>query len=255
MCVRRIEVAGVMVAIHGIETSAALYSCRVTDIGYSFRDKNLLAQALTHASVHAEHDNERLEFLGDATLNLLVTEVLYARVPALSEGVMTEIKAAVVSRRTLAESARELELEARATIGKGLQGRALPVSVLANLYEGVLGAIYLDGGLEPAREFVARTLSRAIADAERELGQANPKQRLQHLAQARWATLPSYELVETRGDAHARAFLMRVRLGERVFPSAWGRTRKEAESWAAHEALLLLGDDAAPTGSGRPLDP
>lgn len=241
---RRVTLARVEVAVHGAETSAALYSGEVTELGYSFRDETLLAQALTHASVHAERDNERLEFLGDATLNLLVTEVLYARVPALNEGVMTEIKAAVVSRRTLAESARALGLDALATIGKGLQGRALPVSVLANLYEGVLGAIYLDGGIEAARGFVARTLHRAIEDAERELAQANPKQRLQHLAQARWATLPEYELVETRGDAHTRAFLMRARLGERVFPSAWGRTRKEAERWAAHEALLVLGEEA-----------
>ena len=220
-------------------------------IGYQFRDPSLLAQALTHASVQGGRDNERLEFLGDAALNLATTELLFAREPALSEGAMTEIKAAVVSRRALAESARELGLDAAAALGKGLQGRALPVSVLANLYEAVLGAIYVDGGFEPAQAFVRRTLARTIADAERELASANPKQRLQHLAQARWATLPEYELLETRGDAHARAFLVRAKLGERAFPSAWGRTRKEAERWAAHEALLALADGSGDTGNGE----
>jgi ribonuclease-3 len=218
------------------------YNRAVESIGYEFRRPELLAQALTHASVASERDNERLEFLGDAALNLATTELLFAREPALSEGAMTEIKAAVVSRRALAESARALGLDAAALLGKGLQGRALPVSVLANLYEAVLGAIYVDGGFEPARAFVRRTLSATLADAERELASANPKQRLQHLAQARWATLPDYELLETRGDAHARAFLVRAKLGERAFPSAWGRTRKEAERWAAHEALLALAD-------------
>lgn len=227
------------------------YNRRVQSLGYEFRDPALLAQALTHASVGGESDNERLEFLGDAALNLATTELLFAREPALSEGTMTEIKAAVVSRRALAESARELGLDAAAALGKGLQGRALPVSVLANLYEAVLGAIYVDGGFEPARAFVQRTLARTIADAERELASANPKQRLQHLAQARWATLPDYELLETRGEAHARAFLVRAKLGERAFPSAWGRTRKEAERWAAHEALLALADGSGDTDSSE----
>jgi ribonuclease-3 len=217
-------------------------------LGMRLHDRALLLEAITHRSFVNEVtdpgvvDNERLEFLGDAALNLATTELLFAREPALSEGAMTEIKAAVVSRRALAESARALGLDAAALLGKGLQGRALPVSVLANLYEAVLGAIYVDGGFEPARAFVRRTLSATLADAERELASANPKQRLQHLAQARWATLPDYELLETRGDAHARAFLVRAKLGERAFPSAWGRTRKEAERWAAHEALLALAD-------------
>lgn len=215
---------------------------------YTFRDPALLERALTHASTCGELDNERLEFLGDAALNLAATEELFTRRPELSEGAMTEIKASVVSRKTLAQSARELGLDEAATVGNGLKGRAMPVSVLANLYEAVLGAIYLDGGYAAAREFVLRTLDSALADAERELAGANPKQRLQHHAQARWSILPDYELVETRGSAHARAFCVRAKLGERAFPTAWGRTRKEAERWAAHEALLVLEDSAPPTG-------
>jgi len=209
-------------------------------LGYTFKDASLLERALTHASTHAEKDNERLEFLGDAALGLISAEELFRRDAELSEGAMTELKASVVSRRTLARAARELRLDELGRIGGGMQSRALPASVLANLYEAVLGAIYLDGGLEPAREFVLRTLHTPFSEAELARARENPKQRLQQVAQSRWGTLPSYELVRTRGRAHARAFLVRARAGESCFPSAWGRTRKEAERWAAHEALLTL---------------
>ena len=213
-----------------------------TRLGYPFRDPSLLDLALTHASTHASEDNERLEFLGDAALNLIVAEERFARAARLSEGAMTELKASVVSRKTLARAARQLGLDQLARLGGGMRGRALPGSVLANLYEAILGAIYLDGGYEPAREFALRTLRTAIDGAARDLEGANPKQMLQHLAQSRWGVLPQYELVDSRGSAHARAFLVRARVAESAFPSAWGRTRKEAERWAAHEALLVLVD-------------
>ncbi len=213
---------------------------RMHAVGYSFRDPALRELALTHASTHAERDNERLEFLGDAALDLIIAEALFARVPELSEGAMTELKASVVSRKTLAIAARELALDELARIGGGMRGRALPGSVLANLYEAVLGAIYLDGGYLAASEFALRTLAAPIENATRDLEGSNPKQMLQHLAQGRWSMLPTYELVESRGSAHAKAFLVRARVGESAFPSAWGRTRKEAERWAAHEAMLVL---------------
>ena len=214
-------------------------------LGYRFRDPSLLDLALTHASTHASEDNERLEFLGDAALNLIVAEELFARIERLSEGAMTELKAGIVSRRTLAQAGRALGLDQLARLGGGMRGRALPGSVLANLYEALLGAIYLDGGYEAAREFSLRTLSSSIEGASRALASSNPKQALQHFAQARWAVLPTYELVASRGSAHARAFLVRARVGESAFPSAWGRTRKEAERWAAHEALLVLEEQGA----------
>lgn len=211
-------------------------------LGYRFRDPSLLDLALTHASTHAAEDNERLEFLGDAALNLIVADELFARVDRLSEGAMTELKAGIVSRRTLAHAGRALGLDQLARLGGGMRGRALPGSVLANLYEALLGAIYLDGGYAAARDFALRTLSSAIEGASHALAGSNPKQTLQHLTQARWGVLPSYELVTSRGSAHARAFLVRARVGESAFPTAWGRTRKEAERWAAHEALLVLGE-------------
>lgn len=209
-------------------------------IAYSFRDAALLELAMTHASCQSAQDNERLEFLGDAALDLIVAEELYHHDRELAEGDLTELKADVVSRRTLAQAALMLELDHSARVGGGLRGRTLPSSVLANLYEALLGAIYLDGGFAEARDFVRATLFEPLERARARRRLSNPKQRLQHLAQAALSTLPMYELLEERGRSHARAFLVRVRLRERAFPSAWGRTRKEAESWAAHEALLLL---------------
>ena len=207
---------------------------------HAFRDPALLELALTHSSTGARADNERLEFLGDAALDLIVAEELFRAHPDLAEGDLTELKAHVVSRPTLARAARALELEPAAHIGQGLRRRALPTSVLANLYEALLGAVYLDGGLDAARAFAQATLSEPLERVRGKRGSANPKQELQHRAQQRTNELPVYHLLESRGEAHARAFLVCAELHSERFPPAWGRTRKEAESWAAHEALLVL---------------
>ncbi|MBK7642194.1 MAG: ribonuclease III [Planctomycetes bacterium] len=207
---------------------------------HEFRDPSLLELALTHSSTGLDEDNERLEYLGDAALDLVVAEELFRSHPDLREGDLTELKSHVVSRTTLARAARQLGLEPLARIGLGLRRRALPASVLANLYEALLGAVYLDGGLEAARAFTHTTLEEPLALARARRGTANPKQELQHRTQQRWNELPVYHLLESRGEAHARAFLVCAQLREERFPSAWGRTLKEAESWAAHEALLVL---------------
>lgn len=214
---------------------------------HRFRDAGLLELALTHASASDGPDNERLEFLGDAVLDLLVAEHLFRIDPSASEGDLTERKAAVVSRQSLAEAARDLDLDTAAEVGGGLRGGVLPRSVLANLYEAIVGAIYLDEGLAPAREFVEQSLGEAIAAAVRRPTGAEPKQRLQHLAQTRTGDPPLYRVLVQRGRAHARAFQVAAEIDGERFPPAWGRTRKEAERWAAYEALLVLdaaaGDD------------
>lgn len=207
---------------------------------HEFRDPRLLELALTHSSTGSEQDNERLEFLGDAALDLLVAEELFRLHPQLAEGALTDLKAEVVSRRTLADAARSLELAERARLGGGLRRRALPRSVLANLYEAVLGAVYLDAGLEEARSFVRATLAAALGEAPAPRWGANPKQALQEHCQGLHKSLPRYHLLDQRGEAHARAFLVQAELEGERFPSAWGRTLKEAESWAAHEALLVI---------------
>lgn len=205
-----------------------------------FRDPSLLDLALTHSSTGAEANNERLEFLGDAVLDLFVADELYHAKPFDHEGDLTEAKADIVSRRSLAESARALGLEGLANVGSGMRGRALPRSVLANLYEAVLGAVYLDAGYAAAVEFARRTLHRAMQRAMHASSVPNPKQALQHLAQARTGEPPRYAVLTERGQAHSRAFLVAAEIAGERYPSAWGRTRKEAERWAAHEALLVL---------------
>jgi len=213
---------------------------RVSALPHVFRDPALLALALTHASTGAGADNERLEFLGDAVLALIVAEELYRGASELDEGAMTELKAWVVSRKVLAGAARTLELESLARVGQGMKDRALPPSVLANLYEALLGAVYLDGGVESARSFARATLSGPLEHVRTLQRATNEKQALQQLAQTQTGAPPSYVLLGERGYAHAKAFLMAAEIAGRRFPSAWGRTRKEAERWAAHEALLVL---------------
>ncbi len=215
-------------------------------VPHEFRDPALLELALTHSSAGRERDNERLEFLGDAALDLVIAEELFRAAGAeLPEGEMTERKASVVSRKSLAEAAARIGLDQLVRLGPGLQERVLPRSVLANIYEAVLGAVYLDGGLEAVRSFVRATLQEALARVrEPSLGQ-NPKQELQQICQRELGGLPSYVLLDERGAAHARAFQIAVDVAGRRFPSAWGRTRKEAETWAAREALLVLEDSPA----------
>jgi len=212
---------------------------------HAFRDPDLFRLALTHASTGAPEDNERLEFLGDAVLDLVVAEELFRVHADLPEGDLTELKAWVVSRRVLADAAALYELGRESRLGSGLRERALPRSVLANLYEAVLGAVYLDAGLEAARAFALQTLAAPLEEVRRRHRGPNPKQKLQRIAQQMTGLPPEYALIEERGEAHSKAFLVCARLGERRFPSAWGRTRKEAERWAAFEALLVLEDEGA----------
>ncbi|MFI5403819.1 MAG: ribonuclease III family protein, partial [Planctomycetota bacterium] len=166
------------------------------NLPHEFQDRDLLELALTHSSLGSSRDNERLEFLGDAALDLVVAEDLFRTHRDLAEGELTELKASVVSRKTLAEAATALGLGEAARLGQGLRQRALPRSVLANLYEAVLGAVYLDAGLEGVRVFVLSTLSaplRAVRARDRE---PNPKQRLQQLCQSRFGRLPAYVVLE-----------------------------------------------------------
>lgn len=211
---------------------------------HTFSDPGLLGLALRHASAGQPH-NERLEFLGDAALDLVVAEALYRRHGELDEGRLSELKASVVSRPSLAQAARRIGLPEAALLGQGLTADALSRAVLANLLEAWLGAIYLDAGLEAVRAAVEQALAEPLGEAFGREAVTNPKQTLQHLAQAQTGRPPEYELLSERGLAHARAFQVRAKLGAQVFPAAWGRTRKEAERWAAHEALLRLFPEAA----------
>jgi len=213
-------------------------------IDYHFRDVELLRRALTHASAATSRDvsNERLEFLGDAVLGLVVCEEIFSRAPDLPEGEMTEIKSAVVSRRTCARLASQMGLTDLLIVGKGLgHSMVLPSSLPAAAFEAVIGAIFMDGGLEAARKFILRHTEKVMQAAMASRHQRNYKSMLQQYAQRTWNSMPEYELLDEKGPEHAKCFEVSVRINGRQFGSAWGPSKKEAEQKAALQALVELG--------------
>jgi len=189
-------------------TRRARYDGPMPPIPHDFRNKALCDLALTHSSAGSAANNERLEFLGDAVLDLIVAEELFHHHEDLPEGELTELKAWVVSRRSLAEAARRLELEGLARVGRGLEGRTLSRSVLANLYEALLGAVYLDSGMDAAKLFTLATLETQLTEVREKSHGVNAKQAFQELCQRAGGAPPRYRLLDTRGQAHARAFLI-----------------------------------------------
>jgi len=222
-------------------------------IGYRFHDLSLLRAALTHASSANTRieSNERLEFLGDAVLDLIMCQALYERLPNALEGDLTKIKSAVVSRRVCARVATRLGLTDFLLLGQGIEpGAPLPRSLAAATLEAIIAAIYLDGGLEAAREFVFRVMKEELQRAIHSEHQYNYKSQLQHYAQRRLHAVPVYELLDEKGPDHAKCFEVAVSIGMRQFPGAWGPNKKEAEQKAARLALIELGvldeDDPGP---------
>jgi len=228
-----------------------------TVLDYRFRDAGLLRSALTHSSIASNRvaSNERLEFLGDAILGLVICEELYARYPNYLEGDMTRIKSVVVSRDTCACVANRLGLVDHLSLGKGMTGAAdLPSSLAACAYEACVGALYLDGGLEAARAFILRHMAAEIETVVAGRHHRNYKSMLQQYAQRVLASTPSYELQDEKGPDHAKAFEVAVVVRGRRFLSAWGPSKKAAEQRAAYEALLALGqveEIAAPGDFGE----
>ncbi len=214
-------------------------------LGYEFRDVELLKASLTHASSAVERgkSNERLEFLGDAVLGLVVCQELFERFPSAQEGELTKIKSAVVSRRACANVADQLALPLMLTLGKGMDGgHNLPRSLAAAVLEAVIAAIYLDGGLEAARTFILAQMGEEIRTAADSEHRFNYKSQLQQLAQRRWNLTPQYELLDEKGPDHSKCFEVAVTVGPNRFAGAWGRSKKEAEQKAARLALISAGE-------------
>jgi ribonuclease-3 len=211
-------------------------------LGHLFRSAALLEQALTHGSRayeqgDASRGNERLEFLGDAVLNLVISEQLMAQWPDATEGVLSRARAAAVNTAVLAECARALGLAELIRLGRGENssgGRAKP-SILADVFEAVLGALYLDGGLEVARAFLGREFAGRLLDPD--VLRSDSKTRLQERVQERGEPAPSYETVAEWGPDHAREFEVVVRVGGRAVGRGVGRSKRAAEQAAAREAL------------------
>jgi ribonuclease-3 len=214
-------------------------------LGWPFRDRERLLAALAHRSWCAEHpdteSNERLEFLGDAVLGLVVTDRVFALYPGLPEGELAKVRAAVVNADVLAELAVEVGLGSELLLGKGEDasgGRAKP-SILSDAMEAVIAAVYLDGGWEAANELVLRLLAGRIAQAAAGPGGHDYKTRLQELAARRFDRLPRYQ-VTGHGPDHAKRFIATVMLDGEARGTGEGRSKKHAEQAAAKAAWLWL---------------
>ena len=213
-------------------------------IGYRFEDPSLLEQALLHASTTDSRlaSNERLEFLGDAVLGFLVCEYLHEVFPALLEGELTKIKSAVVSRKVCAKVAIELGLHHTLELGKGMQSTDnLPSSLAAAVFESVIGALYLDAGIDRTREFVISHLEHYVTAAATSGHQSNFKSVLQQHAQATLGTAPGYVLLDEQGPDHAKCFQVCVQIGKDRYPGCWAASKKQAEQLAALSALEEMG--------------
>jgi ribonuclease-3 len=231
-------------AIPGAVLTSDLQSRAEAVLGYSFQNPQLLKESLTHASIAETrlHSNERMEFLGDAVLDLIICEALYLRFPELLEGDLTKIKSAVVSRRTCAEVSTETGLIDLLIIGKGISSREqMPSSLAAAVYESIVAAIYLDGGFEVVKEYVLRTMTPKIDLICANSHQQNYKAVLQQHAQQVLGATPTYELLDEKGPDHSKCFEVCVCVDGRRFTSAWGPNKKMAEQKAALLALEELG--------------
>ncbi len=233
----------------------------------AFRDQALLLQALTHRSYLAESvdaaSNERLEFLGDAVLDLVIAEMLFRTHPAWPEGELTRAKASVVGERSLAELARAWDLGAAMRISRGedLSGGRERRALLADAVEAVIGAYFLDQGLEATRDFVLRAFRTLLETIERREHALDYKTQLQELFQSQYQAAPSYAVAEESGPPHDRTFTVEVTFGERVLGRGEGKSKKEAAQRAAEQALhadLAIppepADEAMPPTAAPPRD-
>jgi ribonuclease-3 len=216
-------------------------------LGYSFGNRGLLAQAVTHRSQANEagpalEHNERLEFLGDAVVNLCAGHLLMDRQPGAREGELSKLRSMVVSEASLARLAEGLELGRHLRLGRGEEqtGGRRKASILSDALEALVGAVFLDGGFPAADSVVRRLLAPLMTDAEEGELDRDHKTRLQELAQGQWRIAPRYEVVDERGPDHAKVFTVAVMLGDRTVARAEGHSKKAAEQRAARRALAVL---------------
>jgi ribonuclease-3 len=216
-------------------------------LGLSFKDHALLQQAMYHRSYlneaeGANDSNERMEFLGDAVLGLIVSEKLYRDYPTLSEGHLSQLRALLVRWDALARVAERVNLGEYLVLGRGEElsgGRNRPSNLAAGL-EALIGAVFLDSGLAAARRLVLRLLKPEFEEIAASGVTADSKSELQHLAQTRWHKIPEYRLISSEGPDHAKLFKVEVLVGNQVMGEGQGRNKKQAELNAARQALETL---------------
>lgn len=217
-------------------------------LGYQFKNRDILYNALTHSSYNNENkieykfNNERLEFLGDAILELIISEYLYRNFPDLTEGEMTKMRARIVCTNSLAESAFQLDLGNVIIMGKGeiTSGGRTRKSIMANTMEAVIGAIYLDGGFHHARNFVMDKLHKIIINVEKGNVNRDYKSILQEIVQKEKNHFLKYQLVKEEGPDHDKKFYVDVVINHKVVGSGVGKNKKEAEQHAAKQAIGLV---------------
>lgn len=211
-------------------------------INYTFRDKSLLETALTHRSL-GRHNNERLEYLGDAILGFIIAEVLFQKFPDISEGQLTRLRASLVRKEALAALARKMEIGDFLKLGTGemRSGGWRRDSTLANAVEAVIGAVYLDSDHTTCREFVLNLYEELLQDLSPDVLNKDPKTELQELLQANKHDLPEYKVIAEEGAAHARTFTVECWIAGLEEPvKATGNSKRNAEQAAAKNALELL---------------
>lgn len=217
------------------------------NLGLSFKDPAKLEQALYHRSYLNEapedvESNERLEFLGDAVLGLIISERLFKDYPDLSEGKLSQIRAILVRWDALANAAERINLGDYLVLGKGEEmsgGRRRP-SNLAGALEALIGAAFMDGGMRVAQKLVLRLLKPDLDEIAAQGFSADSKSELQHVAQTRWRQIPAYALISSEGPDHAKLFTVEVSVGDQVMGRGQGRNKKQAELNAARQALETL---------------
>ena len=214
-------------------------------IGYTFRDPQMLLTAMCHSSYANEHrqkqmhDNERLEFLGDAVLEIASSDFLFHQYPQMPEGKLTKLRASIVCEPTLALCAREIHLEHHLLLGKGEEhtGGRYRDSIVSDAMEALIGAIYLDGGFANAKEFVEKFI---LTDIEHKKLFYDSKTILQEIVQAGYNEELNYQLIREEGPDHDKRFVVEARIGEKSIGEGMGHTKKAAEQEAAYQALLKL---------------
>ncbi len=213
-----------------------------TILGYSFKDKELLKEALTHKSYKSPVNNERLEFLGDAVLDLIVGEYLFKKFPKANEGELSKLRASLVNEEGFAKLANKLKIGDFIFISQAEEnnhGRTKP-SLLSNAFEAVMGAIYLEEGLERVRKIVLELLEEAYPKIDLNSLFKDYKTTLQELTQARYGVTPTYKLLGSSGPDHKKEFEVAVQLHNETIATAKGRSKKNAQQEAAKKALAIL---------------
>ncbi len=234
-------------------TDEILQTCEAR-IGYAFQDRALLRRCLTHSSCAETRldSNERLEFLGDAILGLIICQHLFDEFPQMREGDLTKWKSQLVSRSTCARVATKLNLGELIFVGKGLN--QISDSILSDAVESLIAGIRMDGGFDAARDFVFRTFQEILEGVDRDVVE-NYKSKLQEWTQREFGVTPEYLIIAEQGPDHAREFTVQGKVGERLFTPAQGRSKKQAEQNAARNALDELGAidelQSGPASSGQ----